>query len=165
MEISNTLVIQFVSILLAGMVAGLLFAWQVSVIPGNKLVSNTTYLETMQNINREILNLRFFLVFIGSLPVLIINTMYQYLHGGSIGFWLSAAGAVLYVLGVFMVTGFGNVPLNNELDKLELSALSEHEQAKFRIFYESKWNQLHTIRTWFSVLVFVLITIAAFINN
>jgi uncharacterized membrane protein len=163
MEISNTILIQFLSVLLSGLVAGLFFGWQVSVIPGNKLVANDSYLETMQKINREILNPLFYLVFIGSVPVLIINTVYQYLQSSATSFWISVAAAIIHLVGVFMVTGLGNVPMNNKLDKQDLAPMSEHDMAKFRIWYESKWNSLHTIRTVSSILAFALLVVTSFI--
>lgn len=122
-----------------------------------------TYLETMQNINRAILNVAFFSVFIGSLPVLITNAIFQALNDFGIHFWIATITSIIYLIGVVIVTGAGNVPLNNELDRLGLSSLTEHDQAKFRIYYESKWNRLHTIRTIFSVLVFALLLINEFI--
>lgn len=163
MELSITTLLQFASILSSGLIAGFLFAWQVSVIPGNKLVSNQTYLETMQNINRAILNPAFFLFFIGSVPVLILHAIYQTFSGFGMYFWISVSATIFYMIGVFVVTGVGNVPLNNELDQLKLSTLSEHDQSKFRIYYESNWNRLHTIRTWFSILVFALLILTVFI--
>ena len=75
-------------------------------------------------------------------------------------------GATLvYMLGTFGVTAFGNVPLNDALDVLDLSSLGEAEMKEFRRSYEIKWNRLHWIRTLFAVLSFMLSLIAVFPNS
>lgn len=56
-----------ITLLLNGLSAGFFYAWSVSVILGTKKVGDLTYLETMQNINREILNPLFYIVFFGAL--------------------------------------------------------------------------------------------------
>ena len=67
-----------VSIVLTGLSAGLFYAWSVSVIPGTQKIENLTYLNTMQSINREILNPWFFLIFFGSLITLLGSTYFTY---------------------------------------------------------------------------------------
>ena len=56
MEITLKSIILFSTLILTGLSAGFFYAWQVSVIPGTKRVVDLTYLETMQSINRAILN-------------------------------------------------------------------------------------------------------------
>lgn len=60
-------IVFFITALLNALSTGFFFAWSVSVILGTKKVGHLTYLETMQSINREILNPLFFIVFFGSL--------------------------------------------------------------------------------------------------
>ncbi|WP_424961422.1 DUF1772 domain-containing protein [Ekhidna sp.] len=160
MEITLKSATLFTAIILSGLSAGFFYAWQVSVIPGTKKVMDPTYMETMQHINREILNPSFFLIFFGSMIVLAISTFQQY--GSGVTFWLLLGATVTYTLGTFAVTGMGNVPLNNELDALKLTKMSALELAEFRQYYESKWNVLHRMRTIFSVIAFVLSLLAAF---
>lgn len=153
MEITLKLIILFIAIILTGLSAGLFYAWEVSVIPGTRLVSDKVYLQTMQSINKEILNPAFFLIFIGSPLLLLISTIQHYNTG--LAFWLLLIAFLIYLLGTFGVTAGGNVPLNNLLDVLELDSLSMEELKEFRANYEVKWNRLHTIRTVFSVLSFI----------
>lgn len=160
MEITLKSVTLFAAIILTGLSAGLFNGWQVSVIPGTKKIVDSTYMETMQHINREILNPSFFLIFFGSMILLVISTFQQY--GSGMTFWLLLGATVAYALGTFAVTGVGNVPLNNELDSLKLTNISALELAEFRRHYESKWNLLHRIRTIFSVMAFILSLLAAF---
>lgn len=160
MEISIKSITLFAAILLTGLSAGLFYAWAVSVIPGTRKVLDLTYLETMQSINREILNPAFFLIFFGSLILLVISTIQQFQNG--ITFWILLVAALTYLIGTFGVTAFGNVPLNNSLDMIQLSELSSDQITDLRLHYEAKWNRLHTIRTVFSVLSFLFSLFAAF---
>ena len=160
MEVSLKSLTLFTAVFLTGLSAGFFYAWQVSVIPGTRKVVDVTYLESMQSINRAILNPAFFLIFIGSPLALAISTIQQF-HSG-MGFWLLLAAAVTYVLGTFGVTAFGNVPLNDALDALEIAELGELEIGRFRKSYEQKWNRLHLIRTVFAALSFLLSLLVVF---
>ena len=150
----------FVGVALTGLSAGLFYAWSVSVIPGTKKVLDPTYLETMQHINREILNPSFFLIFFGSMMVLALGTIIHYETGTRFSLMLGAS--VAYTVGTFAVTGLGNVQLNNELEALNLMEMTEAKIKVFRQYYEARWNSYHMIRTVFSVLAFLLSLLAAF---
>jgi len=163
MEISIKSISLFSAVLLTGLSAGFFYAWSVSVIPGTLKVADTIYLETMQSINRAILNPAFFLIFFGSLILLVTNTIQQY-HAG-FTFWLMLAATLIYLVGTFGVTALGNVPLNDALDALHLNDLSDDKLAEFRQYYELKWNKLHTIRTVFAVISFLLSLLAVFTHS
>jgi len=153
----------FITVLLNALSTGFFFAWSVSVILGTKKVGHVTYLETMQNINREILNPVFFIVFFGSLIALVISTYLQF--NNKTVFVLVLASTIIYLIGTFGVTAFGNVPLNNELEALNITKLNLMELNNFRIYYESAWNHYHGIRTISSMVSFILLLISTFIQK
>ena len=153
----------FGAVILTGLSAGLFYAWQVSVIPGTKRVVDLTYLETMQSINRAILNPAFFIIFFGSLILLSISGIYQF-HSNKWVFGLMLASSITYLIGTFGVTVFGNIPLNNQLDAMRITETGAQKAAEFRQFYETNWNRLHLIRTVFAVLSFLLAVAALFIQ-
>ena len=157
MSIQNALV--NASLVLTGLSAGLFFGWSVSVIPGTQKVDDLSYLNTMQNINREILNPGFFIVFFGSLIALGLSTYFTY-PVSTTGFSTLLIATLMYLVGSLGVTGMGNVPLNNELEALKLAALSSQEITAFRQYYESRWNKLHQCRMLFSVLSFIMTLLA-----
>lgn len=159
MEISIKTLILGAAVLLTGLSAGLFYAWSVSVIPGTKKVPDLTYLETMQSINRAILNPAFFLVFFGSMVLLSISTVYEY-HGHRWSFAFILIATILYLCGTIGVTGLGNVPLNNQLEALSIDQMSVEELKDLRTFYENRWNRLHLIRTLFAVSSFILSILA-----
>lgn len=153
----------FITILLNALSTGFFFAWSASVILGTKKVGDFTYLESMQSINREILNPAFFMVFFGSLITLFLSSILHYSYKPM--FWFMVASVVIYLIGTFGVTAFKNVPLNNELDVLNIKELSVSELKNFRNYYESKWNQYHTIRTIANMVSFILLVISIFIKK
>ena len=163
MEISIKSFSLLTAVILTGLSAGLFYAWQVSVIPGTKKVLDMTYLETMQAINRAILNPAFYLIFFGSLIVLAVSTVQQFNVGTR--FWLLLGATLSYLTGTFGVTLFGNVPLNDLLDAMDLTELVDSKAMEFRQFYEQKWNRFHLIRTFFSVVSFILSVLAIFFDS
>lgn len=162
MEISFKSLTLFSAVVLTGLSAGLFYAWSVSVIPGTRKIIDTTYLESMQSINRAILNPAFYLTFIGS-PIALAISAVQHYKSGTI-FWFLLAATLLYFVGTFGVTAFGNVPLNDALDALDLVELNDTEKNKFRTAYEKKWNRFHWIRTVFSLLAFIISLLGLFIQ-
>lgn len=159
----KTSITLFAAVALTGLSAGLFYAWSVSIIPGTRKIMDPTYMEAMQSINRAILNPAFFLIFFGSLILLATNTIQQYQNG--LTFWLMLAATLTYLIGTFGITAFGNVPLNNTLDALNLNDLNAGQISQFRLKYELKWNQLHTIRTVFAVFSFLLSLLAVFSHS
>ncbi|MCA0931318.1 DUF1772 domain-containing protein [Lutimonas saemankumensis] len=156
-------IVLFTTVLLNALATGFFFAWSVSVILGTKKVGDFTYLESMQSINREILNPAFFIVFFGSIISLFASAILQYSYKPM--FWFLAASAVIYLIGTFGVTAFGNVPLNNELEALHFKELSINELRSFRTYYESIWNRYHTLRTLSSLISFVLLITGIFYSK
>lgn len=148
----------YVAFFLTGLSAGLFYAWAVSVIPGTQRVSDATYLESMQAINRAILNPAFYLVFMGPVLALSLSTFQHYSTG--LSFWMLLIATLLYILGTIGVTVFGNVPLNDQLDLLELSQLNPLKIKEFRSSYEQQWNRLHLYRTIAAVASFAAALVA-----
>ncbi|MCB0665930.1 MAG: DUF1772 domain-containing protein [Saprospiraceae bacterium] len=164
MDITYKSIILIGSVVLTGLSAGFFYAWSVSVIPGNKRVMDLTYLETMQSINRAILNPAFFLIFFGSLVLLIIACINEY-HVNKWAFTLLLGASITYLTGTIGVTGLGNVPLNDQLDVLKIAELSSDKISSFRRHYEANWNRLHNIRTLFALTSFILSVLALLVHS
>ena len=161
MEITLKSIVLYGAVIFTGLSAGFFFAWSVSVIPGTLKVSDAGYLETMQSINRAILNPTFYLVFFGTLVFLSIGSIYEF-HDNKVSFWLMLAASIVYLIGTVGVTALGNVPLNDQLDILKLAEVSQTKLSEFREFYENNWNRLHGYRTVFAVISFMLSAISVF---
>ncbi len=80
-------------------------------------------------------------------------------------FWFLLAATIIYLIGTFGVTIFGNVPLNNTLDRFDLQSATEEEIDVQRGNFEGRWNNLNTVRTVSSTLAIILVVIACLISR
>ena len=142
------------------LMAGLFFAFSCSVNLGLARLSNAKYLSAMQSINRAIQNPIFFVAFFGAPILLPFSVLTHYEQPLSARFWSLLAARIIYLIGTFGVTVFGNVPLNNALDRFNLQTASEQEIVLQRANFERGWNNLNTIRTISATLALILVIIA-----
>lgn len=151
------------ALVFTGLMAGLWYAWTVSVIPGTKRVEDVTYIETMQHINRAIINPAFIIPFMG-IPVLLgVAAWAQFRAGDTRRGWLIVGAAGTYVVGVLGVTVGGNVPLNDSLDAFDLAGSSPADIADRRSSYEGPWNRWHYVRTLGNLVSFAFVSAAALV--
>jgi len=150
-------------IVTTGLVSGLLYGWSVSVIPGTKRVPATNYVDTMQHINRAIINPAFVVPFMGIPLVLGGAAVMQFRAGDHRRGWLLTGATVTYLVGVLGVTIGGNVPLNDALDAFDLRGSTSDAVEQRRTTYERPWNRWHHLRTIASVGSFALAATAALV--
>ncbi len=142
------------------LMAGLFYAFSCSVNLRLARLSNAEYVSAMQSINRAIKNPVFFAAFFGAPILLPLSVFLHYGQPLAARFWFLLAATIIYLIGTFGVTIFGNVPLNNTLDRIDLQVASEAEIAEQRASFEGRWNNLNTIRTVSSMLVIMVVVIA-----
>jgi len=135
-----------------GLTSGLLFIFAFAVNPGLARLSEEEYFRAMKYINIVILNPIFFLVFMGPLITMPLLTYMSW--NDSSMFILIPISTILYLLGVLLITTIKNVPLNNKLEKL-----NSNEFKGVFIWYRKPWNFWHNIRTFFSMISFLMLII------
>ncbi len=165
MEINIKNTVLFFAIVTTALSAGLFYAWAISVVPGLKNITTRSYLEALQSMNRAILNPGLYIIFFGSLILMILSIYFQYKVQVNLTFWLITASTIFYLIGTIGVTIFGNVPLNETLDAVNINAVSGDELENLRASIESKWNQLNIVRTVFSVLAFIILLLGILSNG
>ncbi len=154
-----------ITTLFSGLMAGLFYAWSISVTPGIGRINDESYLRAFQSMNRAIINSLFLIVFMGLVVLLIYSSSSFYGTPQTTRFWFILSAAILYIGGVMLITFAGNIPLNNSLEALNIDAMSTDQMAAFRKGFESKWNTLNTIRTVCSSASFLLLILACLQNN
>lgn len=128
-----------------GLMAGLFFAFDVSVMPGLADGDDRTYVTAMQHINKAIENGVFGLVFVGALVATGLAAFLQYRAGRrTVAIW--AAAATLLYLGALVVTAAVNLPLNSELARAG-DPTQIQDFAAVRAAFESTWTAGNLVRT------------------
>lgn len=159
MEISISSLTLFATTLCFGLVAGLCFTWGNAITPGIGQLDDLGYLQSFQRMNRSIENPLFFTIFFGSFFVG-ITTIFTNKGISPSHFWLILIAVVIYFFGVVLVTIMGNVPLNELLDKTNLTERSIEDLKAFRERFENPWNRFHTIRIITATISFAMLIIA-----
>jgi uncharacterized membrane protein len=150
--------------LTTGLIAGVFYAYAVSVNLGLAAQPDASYVATMQAINERIENPLFFLSFFGAVLFLIAALVVYSPRPRSGRFWLITLACLLYVGGGFLLTVFVNVPLNEELARVAADA-SPGELARARAGYEGPWNFWNGVRTLFSFLAFLALVCACMLRE
>lgn len=148
------------AILLSGLMAGVFFTWSNAVKPGIGKLSDLEYLRALQSMNRVILNKAFIGIFLGSIIAVALVPVFHFKLFPNNIFWMFILALVTYWVGVFGTTVFGNIPLNEILDKVNLESINLEEITALRTRIEVKWNKLNLIRSISSGITFVLLIIS-----
>lgn len=153
-----------VATVLSGLSAGLLYGWWVSVIPGTRRMSGSSYVETMQSVNQAILNPAFLAVFLGAPVAIAVAGVVTFIDGESLRTVLLVTALLLYLSTTLATTVRGNIPLNDQLEQFELSSATPTAIGDARDAYEGPWNRLHGVRVASSTLAFALCVAATLVN-
>jgi len=131
----------------SALVGGIFFAFSTFVMKALARLATSEGIRVMQSINVVVINPMFMGAFIGtaifSAAIAII----------ALGGWAGPSphwffvGALHYVFGTFFVTAFGNVPLNDRLERV-----SPEENERLWSHYLSKWTFWNHIRTTTAVI-------------
>jgi uncharacterized membrane protein len=151
-------VIAWLTVLNSGLIAGLLFAYSCSVNIGLQLLADAEYIRAMQSINKAIQNPVFLGCFLGLLLLFPVMAFQTYGLGNSFYYGLSAM--LIYFIGVFGITMFFNVPLNELLARFSTATATAVEISQLRQAFEVPWNRYHLIRTVAAILSFALAILA-----
>jgi uncharacterized membrane protein len=153
------------AILLTGLMAGIFFTWSNAIKPGIGKLNDLEYLRALQSMNRVILNKAFMGIFLGYIIAVALVPVFHFkLFPNSI-FWMFVLALVTYWIGVFGTTAFGNIPLNEILDKVNLEPLNLEEITALRTRIEVKRNNLNLIRSISSGITFALLIISCLFLN
>lgn len=155
----NTIIL-IITTVFSGLMAGLFYAWSISVTPGLARINDLSYLQAFQSMNRAIINPVFFVVFFGLVVLLPVLSYLSFQTSLSNQFWYVILATLFYFIGIMGVTIAGNVPLNNALEALQIEQMTAEQMDVFRKSFENKWNRLNLIRTISSFLTFLLLVIA-----
>ncbi len=127
------------------LVGGIFFAFSTFIMKALAKIAPAEGIRAMQSINIVVLNPLFLSFFFGTALITAGLAIFALIgtSGSGLPHWLFV-GSINYIAGTFLVTAFGNVPLNNRLaaaspDDREGHALWRH--------YLDRWSLLNHVRT------------------
>ena len=133
-----------IALLGSALIGGIFFAFSSFVMKALARVPSPEGIAAMQSINVVVLNPSFLGAFVGTAAVsLLVVGLALKGWGTPSALWL-IAGALLYLVGTFLVTALGNVPLNDRL-----AAVAATDAASIAVWehYLDRWTLLNTVRT------------------
>ena len=145
--------------LLCSLVAGFLVAFAVVVMPGIQGLNDHGFLQAFKKMDRIIQDSHpiFVVLWLGSVLTLLLSVFLAYGKLEGLNWMLLLFAGGLFILGVQLPTATINIPLNNQLQKQELSTLPPAQVRKAREHFEDRWIQWNIIRTIFAILTSVLL--------
>lgn len=142
----------------SALVGGVFKAFSEFIMAGLLRAEPAAGIESMQWINRTVLRTEFVaaLMSIAVFSVLFaIYALFVFEGPGQVAILIAA---FIYMPCVFLMTMFGNVPMNNRLAKLDHRS---SEAADYWVIYVKQWTRLNHIRTLGSIVTAGLYLIAA----
>ncbi|MGI9235656.1 MAG: DUF1772 domain-containing protein [Woeseiaceae bacterium] len=128
----------------SALVGGVFFAFSSFIMKALARVPSSEGIAAMQSINVVVLNPSFLAAFVGTAAISLLIAALAAKGWGMAPAPYYMAGALLYLIGTFLVTGLGNVPLNDQL-----AAISATDPAATIVWehYLNRWTLLNTVRT------------------
>jgi uncharacterized membrane protein len=136
-------IITLIAALGCGLMAGLFFAFSVSVMKALARLPSVQGIAAMQSINVAIINPVFLAAFFGTAAACVLIIIASLLRWHDPGAVYLLTGGVLYLVGTFLVTLVFNVPKNNALASV---APASAESTSVWTDYLSKWTAWNHVR-------------------
>lgn len=158
-------ILLFLATLFCALVAGLLFGFAIVTMPGIRRLNDGDFIRAFQVMDDIIQKNQplFMLVWLGSAVTLLLATLLGFGQLDPTGKAILLAATLLYIIGVQLPTVTINVPLNNQLQTVDVCGMNAPAQAAARQTFEPRWNQWNRLRTAVATLVTSLLILLLFL--
>ena len=143
MSMLNTVAV-ILALLGSAVIAGVFFAFSSFIMKALAKRPSPEGIAAMQSINVVVLNPAFLGTFMGTALVSLLIAVLAVMAWSTPAAPWMLAGAISNFVGTFLVTGLGNVPLN---DQLAAVSAADPEAVPVWDHYLDRWTLLNTIRT------------------
>ncbi len=139
-----TTVLAVVAMLGSALIGGVFYAFSSFIMNALARMPTEEGIAAMQSINIVVITASFLGAFIGTAVISLMLAVLTIKGWGMPSAPWFLAGALLYLLGTFLVTGLGNVPLN---EKLAVISATDSSAVAVWEHYLDRWTLLNTVRT------------------
>lgn len=152
--------------LLCGLTTGLVFAFTVVVMPGIRTLPDREFLGAFRAIDRIIQDNDplFLLMWVGSVVLTLAAAVVNAAELAGMHQLLLVGAVATYLLGVQLPTLVVNVPLNNQLQAIELPTLDTAALQAARQTFESRWIYWNAVRTVAGLATTVLLLVVVHLS-
>ena len=145
----------FLSLILSGAMFGFFYAWVCSTMWGLDAAPPAVAIQAMQAMNASVRNAVFAPAFFGTPIALLVAAGLAFALGLRVSGAAFVLGAVVYGLGVFVVTMTVSVPMNQALAAVDLAAAADKARDIWQ-GYSGPWQAWNTGRAVAAGVVLVL---------
>lgn len=155
--LSSLLILQAIFVIF---ISGILYGFSDFIMRGLNSLAPKSAIAAMRGINTTVYRSLFMILFVGLVATSIIASVWlTIVHGWQDSVYV-ILGSFLYIFGMFMVTGRGNVPLNESLGRSDIEG---GDSERIWSDYYIQWTRLNTLRCLFGVLAGVSWVVAAYL--
>lgn len=140
----------------AGIMAGVYFTFSVFVMKSLDAIEAPAGMLAMQSINRIIVRSLFLPVFFASTLACAALVVFALLDPELLGGTRMMVGGGLYVVGMFIVTIIGNVPLNDRLEAVDANSPEGRDMWALYMRKWTTWNHVRTVACTGSLVLLML---------
>ncbi len=151
-----TIITVIMTLVGSALVAGIFFAFSSFIMKALARLPASQGMAAMQSINVVVLNPIFLGVFMGTTALSLLLSIISIMTWEQTSAPYFLIGALLYFAGTFLVTGLGNVPLN---DRLAAIPATDPAASDLWQHYLERWTQLNTLRTICALIATVMLII------
>ncbi len=140
----------------SALIGGGCFAFSSFVMKALARVPSSEGIAAMQSINVVVINRSFLGAFMGTAVIslgVVGLVLARWSHPSAMFF---LGGAVCYVVGTFLVTMFGNVPLNEQLAAVSATDPAAHEVWGHYLNRWTMWNHVRTVAAMVAALLYTV---------
>ncbi|MGH1373772.1 MAG: DUF1772 domain-containing protein [Cellvibrionaceae bacterium] len=144
-------------IVITGLMAGVYFTFSVVIMKSFALLPELDAARAMNKINEVIVKTIFLPVFFGSTLCFVGLILWSIVDWRGMTSALVVVASIIYLIGMSMITAFGNVPLNNGL---KINSDDEAKLVEYWRKYLAVWTGLNHLRTISCIATCTLLAIA-----
>ncbi|MCH2189399.1 MAG: DUF1772 domain-containing protein [Gammaproteobacteria bacterium] len=142
----------------SALIAGVFSAFSEFVMAALSQTTPAGAIESMQQINRKVIKTQFVVGIVAIAAFSILFLMYSIKAFDGTAVKTIALACLVYIPSVFLMTVFGNVPMNNKLQQYDHTT---QEAQTYWTYYVKSWTRFNHVRSIGSILTAGLYVVAA----